>query len=111
MIFLALDNEALERSLQGSGEKGAIMRGWCDLSEQEKVKIDREMCEKSQENMLFYYRNEIKNFLSGKPLPKCTARALFGNGILLRNNNRRFGAKYRVDDVVLKKYRHLLFGL
>jgi len=44
------------------------MRGWCDLSEKEKEQVDKEMLEKSQENMFFFYRDEIKNFLSGKSI-------------------------------------------
>lgn len=87
------------------------MRSWSDLSEKEKEKIDKEMCEKSQENMLLFYRNEIKNFLSGEPLPKRIARALYGNGIVLRKGKGRFGAKYKIDAVVLKKYRDLINGI
>jgi hypothetical protein len=93
---LALDNEAAREG------RVADMRGWSDLSEQEKEKIDREMCAKSQENMLLFYRNEIKGFLSGEPLPKRIARALYGNGIVLRNGKGKFGSKYRIDAVVLK---------
>jgi hypothetical protein len=49
-------------------EEEAVMRGWCDLSEKEKEQVDKEMLEKSQENMFFFYRDEIKNFLSGKSI-------------------------------------------
>jgi hypothetical protein len=84
------------------------MRGWCDLSEKEKEQVDKEMLEKSQENMFFFYRDEIKNFLSGKSIPSRTSRALYLNGILLRIGSGKLGAKYRINTVILNKYRELV---
>jgi hypothetical protein len=95
--------------LLGTSEKRVLMRSWADLSEEEKIVIDMEMCEASQENMVIYYKAEIKVALSGKSIPKHVSKTLCENGIMVRigvSGSSRL--RFKIDQNILKKYRGLI---